>query len=151
MDVRKFYSDLDLRAFLPPSPADADLGQALVVEAAGRQVRLIRVAHLDGEAIGFNTATLHEPTDESGRQLMRAQSERLVTIDALVVQRSHWRPGAGRALVEAIEAWATDAGAALVKLTTYATSPVSTAFDEALGYSDRAMVTEVPHRLEFPP
>lgn len=46
----------------------------------------------------------------------------------------------GRALVEAVEAWAMDAGASSVKLTTYANSPVSTAFYEALGYGDRAIV-----------
>lgn len=142
-DARQFYSDLDPRAFLPPDPTDTELGQALLsrlLEAAECPERLIRVADVEGEAVGFITATLVEPTDESGRQLMLDQSERHATIDALVVQQAHWRRGVGRALVETVETWATDAGASLVKLTTYANSPVSTAFYEALGYGDRAIV-----------
>ncbi len=142
-DARQFYSDLDPRAFLPPDPADTELGQALVgrlVAEAEHSERLIRVADLDGEAVGFITATLYEPASEPSRELMRDLSERHVTIDALVIQQSHWRHGAGRALVEAVETWAHDMGAPLVKVTTYADSPVSTAFYEALGYSHRAVV-----------
>lgn len=142
-DARQFYSDLDSRAFLPPDPSDTDLGQALLdrlLEANERPDRLIRVAELDGGAVGFITATLHEPADESRRQLMRDQAERHAVIDALVVQRPYWQRGVGRALVEAVEDWAADAGASLVKLTTYADSPVSTAFYEALGFGRRAIV-----------
>lgn len=72
----------------------------LLIEAASKPDRFVRVAaDLDGEAIGFITASLIEPTEPSGRQRMRDEGERRVNIDALVVQRSHWRRGAGRALV----------------------------------------------------
>jgi GNAT superfamily N-acetyltransferase len=71
---------------------------------------------------------------------MRDEGERGASIDALVVQRSQWRRGAGRALVEAVESWADDAGASLIKLTTYANSPVSVPFYTALGYDNRAIV-----------
>ncbi len=43
-------------------------------------------------------------------------------------------------MVEAVEAWARDAGAPLMKVTTHGKSPVSTAFYEALGYGHRAIV-----------
>lgn len=70
-DARQYYSNLDPRAFLPPDPTDTEFGQMLLdrlIEAAERPDRFIRVAELGKEAVGFITATLHEPADESGRQ-----------------------------------------------------------------------------------
>lgn len=143
-DAREFYSDLDPQAFLPPNHDDAGLGEAFcgrLIEEASKPNRFVRVAsEIDDVAIGFITASLVEPTDTSGRQLMREEGERRARIDALVVQRSQWRRGAGRALVEAVESWANDAGASLLILNTYANSPVSVPFYEALGYEDRAIV-----------
>jgi GNAT superfamily N-acetyltransferase len=143
-DAREFYSGLDPQAFLPPNRDDASLGALFcehLLEEASKPNRFVRVAaNLEGEAIGFITASLVEPADTSGRQLMRDEGERGASIDALVVQRSQWRRGAGRALVEAVESWADDAGASLIKLTTYANSPVSVPFYTALGYDNRAIV-----------
>ena len=85
-DARRFYSSLDPRAFLPPDPTDTELGQALLdrlFEAAESPERFIRVAELGGDAVGFATATLHQPADESDRRLVRDAGERHVTIDAL--------------------------------------------------------------------
>jgi GNAT superfamily N-acetyltransferase len=100
----------------------------------------VAVADRDGEAIGFITASLLEPTETSGRQLMKFEAEQRVRIDALVVQRSHWRRGAGRALVEAVERWAHAAGASEVTLNTYTKSSVSVPFYKSLGYEGRGIV-----------
>ena len=67
-DARQFYSDLDPRAFLPPDPADTELGQALLdrrIQAAEHPERLIRVADLDGDAVGFRASTLRCVTSKS--------------------------------------------------------------------------------------
>lgn len=142
-DAREFYSDLDPDAFVPPNRSDTELGAAFcerLIEEASKPERFVGVADLDGEAIGFITASLLEPTDTSGRQLMRSEGEQRARIDALVVQRSHWRQGVGRALVEAVEVWAHAAGASQITLNTYAKSPVSVPFYKALGYEGRGMV-----------
>ena len=153
-DAREFYSDLDSRAFLPPDRDDTSLGEAFcerLLEEASKPNRFVRVAaDLDGDAIGFITGSLVEPADTSGRRLMREEGERRARIDALAVQRSYWRRGAGRALVEAVESWAGEAGATLVRLTTYANSPISVPFYEALGYNHRAIVFMKYLREESP-
>ena len=62
-DAREFYSNLDGRAFLGPDPDDRELGQAVADKLASetsRPDRWIRVAEVDGEAVGFISATLHE-------------------------------------------------------------------------------------------
>lgn len=142
-DAREYYSDLNPEAFLPPDPSDTELGAAFcerLIQEALKPNRFVAVADIDGEAIGFITASLLEPTDTSGRQLMRSEGERRVRIDALAVQRSHWRRGAGRSLVEAVEGWAKSQGASQLTLNTYARSPVSVPFYESLGYEDHGIV-----------
>lgn len=144
-DAREFYSALDSRLFLPPDRADAELGRVLVdrlIAATNQSKRLVRVANHGDEAVGLITATLHEAVDDPNRELTRDLSQPYVTIDALAVQRSKWRRGVGTALVETVETWANDSGAPLVKVTTYSASPVSTAFYEESGYSQRAIVFE---------
>lgn len=144
-DARQFYSDLDSRAFLPPDPDDHELGQAIaekLTASAQTPSRWIRVAELDGEAVGFITATLHEPVDDARRDIIRDPTRRHVKIDTLVVQRSHWRESVGRALVEGVEDWAKGMGASLLKVGTYAGSRVSVAFYESLGYDRRSIIFE---------
>ena len=52
--------------------------------------------------------------------------------------------------MEAVETWAGDVGATVVKLTTFANSPVSVPFYEALGYDHRAIVFMKYLREESP-
>ena len=100
------------------------------------------MAELDGEAVGFITATLHQPVENPGRDIMRDSTRRHVKIETLVVQRSQWRRGTGRTLVEAVEDWAKEVGATLLKVGTYAGSSVAVAFYNALGYGHRAIIFE---------
>jgi GNAT superfamily N-acetyltransferase len=143
-DARQFYSDLDSRTFLPPDPADRDLGRAIVeklIATAGQPNRWIRIAEVDGEAVGFITATLHEPVEDASRDIMRDSTRRHIKIDTLVVQRSRWRAGVGKALVNDVEDWAKHEKASLLKVGTYAGS-TAVAFYEALGYDHRSIIFE---------
>jgi GNAT superfamily N-acetyltransferase len=141
-DARRLYSDLDARVFLPPDPEDHELGEAIVrhlVNTDLRPDRWARVAGDGGAAVGFVTATFHEPEEDARRDIIRDSTRRHVKIDTLVVQRSHWRTGVGRALVGSVEAWAEESGASLLKVGTYARGP-AVAFYESLGYGRRSIV-----------
>lgn len=142
--ARQFYSDLDSRTFLPPDPEDVQLGRAVAEYlTAGAELpgQWIRVAEVEGEAVGFITATLHEPIEDAARDIMRDSTRRHIKIDTLVVQRSHWGTGVGRALVESVEGWANQVEASPVKVGTYARSP-AVRFYEALGYDHRSIIFE---------
>jgi GNAT superfamily N-acetyltransferase len=144
-DAREFYSNLDSRVFLPPDPEDDDLGRVLIeklIASAEQPNQWVRVADLDQEAVGFITATLHEPLRDARRGIMRDATLRHVKIDTLVVQRDQWRKGVGKALVMGVEDWARESGSTLVKVGTYAHSPVSVAFYEGLAYGYRAFIFE---------
>ena len=103
--------------------------------------RWIRVADDGREAAGFITATLHEPTADHSRDIIRDSARRHVKIDTLAVRRSHWRRGVGRALVASVEDWSQQTGASLLKVGTYAHGP-AVAFYEALGFGHRSIVFE---------
>jgi len=64
----------------------------------------------------------------------------LVGINALFVQRAHWRSGVGRALVQAVEEWAVRRDAVAIGLTAHAQSERALRFYEALGYSRGGVV-----------
>ena len=143
-DARQFYSDLDSRSFLPPNPGDHDLGQAIVenlIAGAELPSQWIRVAEVAGGTVGFITATLHQPAEDASRDIMRDSTRRHIKIDILLVQRSQWGTGVGRALVESVEGWATEVEASLLKVGTYARSP-AVGFYEALGYGRRSIIFE---------
>lgn len=143
-DARHLYSQMDSRTFLPPNPGDLQLGQVIVESLiAGAELpnRWVRVASVDGEAAGFITATLHEPEDDTSRDIIRDSTRRHVKIDILMVQQAHSGSGAGRTLVESVEGWAGEVGASLLKVGTHLRSP-AVGFYEALGYDRRSVIFE---------
>jgi GNAT superfamily N-acetyltransferase len=103
--------------------------------------RWVRGADDDAEAVGFISATLYEPEKGASRDIIRDSTRRHVKIDTLVVQRSHWRTGVGRALVESVEDWARQVGVSLLKVGTHGRSP-AVAFYEGLGYGPRSIIFE---------
>ncbi len=62
-------------------------------------------------------------------------------MDALIVDRSHWREGAGTALLEAAETWGRGRGAEIARLDAYAHGPVSVPFyEDRMGYQRRSII-----------
>ena len=143
-DARHLYSQMDSQTFLPPNPDDLQLGRVIVESLiAGAELpnRWVRVAAVDGEPAGFITATLHEPEDDSSRDIIRDSTRRHIKIDILVVQQAHAGSGVGRMLAESVEAWAGEVGASLLKVGTHVRSP-AVGFYEALGYGRRSVIFE---------
>lgn len=105
------------------------------------------VAELDGRVIGSLSARLQFPEPDAAAQLTRGQGRTRLAVDALMVMQEEWRHGAGAALLEAAESWGHSEGAEVVRLDTYAHSPVSVPFYERrMGYRRRVIVFEKPLR-----
>jgi len=77
----------------------------------------------------------------AAEQFVRELAVTRLAVDAMVVDRAHWRHGAGSVLLLAAEAWGREHGAQVARLDTYARSPVSVPFYEAgMGYERRSIV-----------
>lgn len=139
LDAGGFYADLEPRRFQTPR-ADglADVWREAVTGDAADSVRL--VAELDGQVIGFLIGQLDRPEPDAAFQLTRDQAWTRLVVEVLVVLRGRWRHGAGAALLTAAEAWGRAHGAHMVRLDTYAHSPVSAPFyEQRMGYQRRAI------------
>ena len=84
------------------------------------------VADVDGRAVGWAHVVFDEYID----------AEPFVVVGGLVVDRNHRRLGIGRALMDRAEAWATERGCSIVRLTSSATRTVAHRFYERLGYTN---------------
>jgi hypothetical protein len=83
----------------------------------------------------------HACRQKAYRQLTREHGWTRLVVDALIVVREHWRQGSGTALLQAAESWGRDMGAEIVRLDTYAQSPVSVPFyEQRMGYLRRSIV-----------
>jgi GNAT superfamily N-acetyltransferase len=111
----------------------ADLGYDVTAEEAARRVSRILgrddqqlfVAD-EGEAVaGWVHVLLAEYVD----------AEPFVVIGGLVVSPDHRREGIGRALMERAEAWASEQGCAIVRLSSTITRHGAHRFYERLGYT----------------
>jgi GNAT superfamily N-acetyltransferase len=135
-----YYADLEPAYFqVPPAEAlaesfEADLGTA-------DEDTLTLVAELDGQVAGWLTARIERPAPGAARQMVREPGWTRLFIDALLVDQAVWREGTGTALLAAAEAWGRDRGADVVRLDTYAGSPVSVPFyEQRMGYQRRSIV-----------
>jgi GNAT superfamily N-acetyltransferase len=99
------------------------------------------VAETGGRVIGWLHAHLEPPVPNPAVQFVRELALTRLMVDAVVVDRAHWRQGAGAALLRAAEAWGREHGAQVARLDTYARSPVSVPFYElGMGYERRAII-----------
>lgn len=111
--------------------------------ARPREGKLWLVAESGGEVGGSLIATLHEPMPSAAgrRQLLRDLSRRRAHIDSLGVAEPFRRRGVGRALMDAAEQWAEDAGAEVIFLETARANPSSMAFYErTMGYLQQEVI-----------
>ncbi|TDB90636.1 GNAT family N-acetyltransferase [Actinomadura sp. KC216] len=101
----------------------------------------VRVGDRDGDEVGFVHAAFLSPHEEADRQVTRDVGLPRVFVNALAVQRRHWRGGAGTALMKAVEQWGRERGAQLLTLEAFAARPVSVPFYEAqMGYQRQGII-----------
>jgi GNAT superfamily N-acetyltransferase len=144
LSASAYYADLDSAHFQVPlveglaESFEADLG-------TGGEDALMLVADLDGQVAGWLTARIEHPAPGAARQMTREHGWTQLHIDALMVDQAVWHQGAGTALLTAAEGWGRGRGAEVVRLDTYADSPVSVPFYERhMGYRRRAIVFGKP-------
>jgi GNAT superfamily N-acetyltransferase len=110
-------------------PTTAAQVAARFARVAGSSVDAAWVAEVDGVVVGFASAHLLLPFELDGP---------LAELTALVVDGSHRGSGAGRALVDACETWAADAGAVRLSVATAFRRVEAHAFYERLGFEQLA-------------
>lgn len=143
-DQARAYAALDDTTFAVPD--DDGLGAWLVDELrdqADPDRRLVLVADIAGEAVGFVVAGLVAAHPAAERQMQRDLATSTVRIEALTVRRDHWRQGIGTRLVTAVEDWAANRGAATVTAQAYLAGPAAD-FLAARGYQRRAVLFGAP-------
>jgi len=145
LSAASYYADLDPVHFQVPAAAglaegwDEALGEASD-DSRANLLRLVAEAEADGQVIGWLSAHIERPHPNAAAQLTREPGWTRLVVDALIVGREHWRRGAGKALLESAEAWGREQGAKVVRLDTYAGSPVSVPFyEERMGYQRRSI------------
>jgi GNAT superfamily N-acetyltransferase len=98
------------------------------------------VADVGGQVIGWLRARIQPPGPNASAQLTREHGWTRLVVMSLIVDRGHWRGGAGTALLEAAEAWGRAQGAQVASLDTWAYSPVSVPFyEDHMGYQRRSI------------
>jgi GNAT superfamily N-acetyltransferase len=144
LNAAAYYADFDATHFQVPAAE----GVAESLEAGfrtGGEDELMLVADLDGQVAGWLTARVEHPVAGAARQMAREHGWTRLHIDALLVDQAAWHQGVGTALLTAAEAWGRDRGADVVRLDTYADSPVSVPFYERhMGYRRRTIVFQKP-------
>jgi GNAT superfamily N-acetyltransferase len=140
LSAASFYADLDPEYFQVPRTEGLAEGWDNQFDQHDDD-SLQLVAELDGELVGWLWARIEPPGENASAQLTREHGWTRLTVASLIVDRNHWRGGAGTALLEAAEAWGRAQGAQVATLDTYAYSPVSVPFYENhMGYQRRAII-----------
>jgi GNAT superfamily N-acetyltransferase len=135
-----YYADLDPEHFqVPRAEGTAEMWDSDIGRDGGDSLQL--VAEVDGRVVGWLHARIERPAENAALQLTREHGWTRLAVDALIVDRAHWRHGSGRALLEAAESWGRRQGARVARLDTYARSPVSVPFyEDRMGYTRRSIV-----------
>ena len=142
LSAAAYYAGLDPAHFQVP-PAEGESFEASF--GTGGEDELMLVADLDGQLAGWLTARIEHPAPGAARQMTREHGWTRLHIDALLVDQAAWHQGLGTALLTAAEDWGRGRGAQVVRLDTYADSPVSVPFYERhMGYRRRAVVFQKP-------
>lgn len=139
-DQAETYADLAPDTFAVPD--DDGLGAWLVDSLASQadpDHRLVLIADVDGDAVGFVVAAVVAPHPAAERQMQRDLDARSVRIEALVVRRDSWRRGVGTRLMTAAEDWARNRGATMITAQAWTAGP-ATRFLADRGYVPQAVV-----------
>ncbi len=132
----RYYAEMDPDAFQVPNEEGlVEWFRSFLGETA-EEDQLSIVAELDGEVVGSLEASILKPDDTADRQMLCELGETRLFVNAIGVDRAHWRSGVGTALMRAAEEWGKERGATRCALDTYIDSPVSVPFYETrLGYT----------------
>ena len=147
LSAAAYYADLEPAYFqVPPGEGLAESFEAALGTTGPDALML--VAERDGQVAGWLTARIEDPAPGAARQMVREPGLTRLIVDALMVDQAVWREGTGTALLTAAEAWGRGRGAGVVRLDTYADSPVSVPFyEQRMGYQRRSIVFQKPLRL----
>lgn len=148
LSAAAYYADLDPEHFqLPHTEGLAESWDSQIGQGTADSLQL--VAELNGRVVGWLAARVEPPEKNAAVQLTREHGWTRLAVDALIVDHGQWRRGAGAALLEAAEAWGRAHGAQVVRLDTYADSPVSVPFyEDRMGYQRRSIIFQ--KRLRSP-
>jgi GNAT superfamily N-acetyltransferase len=140
LSAAAYYADLDPEHFqVPHAEGLAEGWDNQLARQDDDSVQL--VAELGGQVVGWLWARIEPPGQNAAAQLTREHGWTRLVVASLIVDRGHWRGGAGTALLEAAEAWGRARGARVARLDTYAYSPVSVPFyEDHMGYRRRSIV-----------
>jgi len=135
-----YYTAIDPGHFqMPRGEGMAGSWDAFLGRQDETELRL--VAEVGGKVVGWLSARIEPPEKDAETQLTREHGWTRLAVDALIVDKDHWRHGAGTALLETAEAWGRDRGAQVARLDTFAHSPVSVPFyEDRMGYQRRSVV-----------
>jgi ribosomal protein S18 acetylase RimI-like enzyme len=112
------------------------------LEAPPRPDLLPLVAEVNGELAGSVEAQLHPAIDSARFQVLEHLARPRVYVNHLRVEPRFRRRGVATALMAAVERWGREQGAGTIALDTYAQSPLSVPFYEAIGYERTSIVFE---------
>jgi ribosomal protein S18 acetylase RimI-like enzyme len=112
------------------------------LETSGGPDLLSLVAEVDGKIAGSLGAQLHPPIASARFQVLEYLGQPRVYVNHLHVDPRYRRRGVATALMDAAERWGREKGAGSIALDTYAESPLSVPFYEAIGYERASIVFE---------
>jgi GNAT superfamily N-acetyltransferase len=140
LSAAAYYASLDPAHFQMPSAEGlAELFENAIPHGDGEVLQL--VAERDGRVVGWLSARVQPPDQDAGVELARERGWIRLMVEVLIVEEGQWRRGAGTALLERAEAWGRGKGAEVVRLGTYAYSPVAVGFyEQHMGYARRAVI-----------
>ena len=139
-DASAYYAELEPALFQAPDlDGYAELVARDLAEADATTLDL--VAEVAGEVVGTLYARLITPQEGAGFAYPRDVTRTRLDIAYLATSAEHRRSGAGRALVEAAEAWGREHGATVAEASTYHRSSLSIPFwTLGVGYAPRSIV-----------
>jgi GNAT superfamily N-acetyltransferase len=139
LDAGRYYAELAPETFQVPE-ADG-LTEFLERDADGSGEADVRqvVAEVDRRVVGAAVGRIEAPMASARYQLQRQLSQTRLIIDMVVVEEAFRRSGVGGLLMEALEEWGRERGAAVALLDTYPESALSRPFfEERMGYRRRS-------------
>jgi len=140
LDAGRHYADLAPETFQVPDSEGLAEFLELAPDVDGRNDILRVVAEVDGRVVGTAVGRLEAPDRSARYQLQRQLAQTRLIVDVLVVEEEFRRHGVGARLMEALEEWGRERGAAVALLDTYPESALSRPFfEERMGYRRRSM------------